>query len=93
MPVSKEYFKNYYLNHKEAFKEKSKIRVKKKFFCNCGGVYSNSSKSNHFKTLKHLNWVSSSSEKAPKISKNKLKKYQKYFELLNTSYLNDINEL
>jgi hypothetical protein len=64
----KERTKEYYEINKEQLKERmkeyyeiNKEQIKKykneKFTCNCGGKYTYSSKSTHFKSLKHLNVV------------------------------------
>ena len=42
-----DYFTNYYQNNKEIYN--------KKIICECGGTYCIFTKSNHFKTMKHIN--------------------------------------
>jgi hypothetical protein len=47
--IIKKHTHKYYVNNKEKINEKRK----QKFFCQCGGQYTNINKSTHFKTLKH----------------------------------------
>jgi hypothetical protein len=49
----KEHIKQYRDNHKEHLKQYSQT----KFKCICGGCYARSHKSEHYKTLKHINYM------------------------------------
>jgi len=54
---AREYAKQYYQENKAKLKARDKERLKTKFNCGCGGIYSLSSKSNHCKGKKHLKWI------------------------------------
>ena len=45
--------KQWYEDNKDKIKEKKK----KKFTCECGGIYTQSNKARHFKTKKHLKYI------------------------------------
>jgi hypothetical protein len=53
----REYAKQYYLDNKAKFQAQSKERLKEKFNCGCGGIYSRSGKSNHYRGKKHIKWA------------------------------------
>jgi len=61
--ILKEKSKKYRELNKEKIKTKKKIESKKrllvKFDCECGGIYSLSTKARHFKSKKHQNYISS----------------------------------
>ncbi|GMF61682.1 unnamed protein product [Phytophthora fragariaefolia] len=50
------YNRKYYEENKDKLRAKEKLRLQTRFDCECGGKYSLSSKSNHFKTQKHQKW-------------------------------------
>ena len=65
---NKERKKQYRIDNKEAIleqqkqyrienKDKIKEKKKKKFTCECGGIYTQSNKARHFKTKKHLKYI------------------------------------
>lgn len=53
--------KNVYIEKAQCYyntnKEQVKLHQKAKYKCECGGKYTNSGKSQHFKTTKHLNFM------------------------------------
>lgn len=51
---AKQFRKQYYLNNPNKFKDK--------FNCDCGGVYTMPSKSQHLKTQKHMNFINNTIE-------------------------------
>ena len=60
----KDYQKEYYNDNKDkldiihkAYNETNKEKLREKFICVCGGNYTHSQKSTHFKTRKHLNFL------------------------------------
>ena len=52
----KEYNKLYKQENKEKLRQRNRDYDKKKFACGCGSVISNGNKSDHNKTLKHIDW-------------------------------------
>ena len=50
-----EYDRKYYQNNKDSINEKKR----EKFNCECGGRYTRSGKSKHFKTKQHLDYIKS----------------------------------
>ncbi|DBA04967.1 TPA: hypothetical protein N0F65_006969 [Lagenidium giganteum] len=50
------YNRKYYEANKDKLNEKNRERTRTRFDCECGGKYSLSSKSNHFKGKKHQKW-------------------------------------
>ena len=60
---NKEKLKKYYEDNKEKFKkyrEDNKDKIKEKFNCECGGCYTFSNKTIHFKTKKHQEYLKGS---------------------------------
>ena len=45
-----------YLERQKQYREQNVLKLKQKFVCNCGGVYTYTSKSNHFKTKRHIRY-------------------------------------
>lgn len=57
----KEYKKEYYEKNKEKLKnyrEKNTEKINEKFECECGGKYTYKHKSTHFKSMKHIDYIS-----------------------------------
>jgi hypothetical protein len=50
--------KDKYLERAKQYQQINQDKLKEKIFCNCGGYYSFQSKSHHFKTKKHLAYIS-----------------------------------
>ena len=56
---NKEKFKEQYKQYYTANKEKIKKEKSEKIHCECGSIYSRGDKARHFKTKKHLTFISS----------------------------------
>jgi len=50
--------KEYYKNYREENKEKIKLQQNEKFQCECGGKYIRQHKLRHFKSIKHIDYIS-----------------------------------
>jgi len=74
----KEYRNKYYQENQAKIKENNKnyyqenqSKITQKFNCECGGKYLYSSKSQHLKSKKHLNFISSNNKDAETVTENK----------------------
>jgi len=59
----KEYNEKYYVENQE--------KIKEKIYCICGGKYTITHKAKHFKTNKHLNFITSNNKDAETVTENK----------------------
>ena len=54
---NKERVRLYYYENKEEIKERGRLYKNKKFECECGGKYTQSNKTQHIKSKKHINYI------------------------------------